>query len=244
MGPRETPRATIRQAFEEFLNERSSTLPPSESRLYRHVLRFLELCLNHHGYRNLDEEARSRYERLYRDFGSGGLEFTELFEPEKILPELDFFTGPFLKKDVHTSERVLRRAKDVVLDLRQWLVDRDYLTPETVLENEAMSRAREKVKNRLRRHIPRLRRSVVSVDPANLSDDDYVLFDDHLVGRVEAGEIWLRVHRAAVPDEIGPVALPEEVTRHLRRGFTLCCSLGRLRGRWRLLEFSDINPRG
>jgi hypothetical protein len=243
MGPRNAPDTTIQQVLREYLKERSRDLPPQEHRLYGHVVLFLEVCMNHYGYRNLDEEGRERYERLYRDFGSGGREFAELFGPEMLLPELDFFTTTYLKKEVHTSEKVMRKAKDVVSDLRLWLVQRGHLTPEALEEHEKSVRARERRKRGLRPFFGRIARALVAVDPESLAEDDYVPLDDHLVGRVERGRIWLRVHRTGAPDEIGPIALPEELTRHLRRGFTFCCSLGRLAGRWRLLEFSGIHPR-
>jgi len=244
MGPQRTPGASIQNVLSEFLEDRGRDLAPPESRLYRHVLLFLALCINNYGHRNLDEESRERYERLYRDVDSGGRDFFELFGPEMLLPELDFFTGTFLKTDVHTSEKVVRKAKDVVSDLRSWLLQRDYVTTKALEDQERSLRARERVKRRLRPLARRVSRSLVSVDPATLAEEDYVALDDHMVDRVEAGRVWLRVHRRAAPEEIGPVTLPEELTRHLRRGFTLCCSLGRLRGRWRLVEFSEVHPRG
>lgn len=244
MGPQSTPGASIQNVLREFLEDRGRDLALPESRLYRHVVLFLELCINNYGHRNLDEESRERYERLYRDFDSGGRDFFELFGPELLLPELDFFTGTFLKKEVHTTEKVVRKATDVVSELRGWLVKRGYVTPMALEEHEESTRARERLKRRLRPLARQVSRSLVSVDPATLAEDDYVALDDHLVGRVEAGRVWLRVHRTAAPEEIGPVSLPQELTRHLRRGFILCCSLGRLRGRWRLVEFSEIHPRG
>jgi hypothetical protein len=242
MDPQIAPAASIQHVLREFLEARDRVLAPPESRLYRHVVLFLELCINNYGHRNLDEESRERYERLYRDFDSGGREFYELFGPELLLPELDFFTDTFLKKEVHTSEKVVRRAKDVVFDLRAWLVGAGYLAPGALEAQEETVRARERLKRRLRPLARRVSRSLVSLDPSTLAEEDFVELDDHIVGRVEPGRVWLRVHRTAAPEEIGPVALPEELTRHLRRGFTLCCALGRLRGRWRLVEFSEVHP--
>jgi len=244
MGPQMAPGASIQSVLQEFLEDRGRDLALPESRLYRHVVLFLELCINNYGHRNLDEESRERYERLYRDFDSGGRDFFELFGPELLLPELDFFTGTFLKKEVHTSDKVVRKAKDVVSELRLWLVKRGHVTAKALEDHEESVKTRERLKRRLRPMARRVERTLVSLDPSTLAEDDYVALDDHLVDRVEAGRVWLRVHRTAAPEEIGPVALPDEITRHLRRGFTLCCSLGRLRGRWRLLEFSDIHPRG
>ena len=58
--------ASIQNVLRDFLEERGRDQSPSESRLYRHVVLFLELCINNYGHRNLDEESRERYERLYR----------------------------------------------------------------------------------------------------------------------------------------------------------------------------------
>ncbi len=244
MGPQIAPGASIQNVLREFLEDRGRDLAPLEFRLYRHVLLFLELCINNYGHRNLDEESRERYERLYRDFDSGGRDFFELFGPELLLPELDFFTGTFLKREVHTSDKVMRKAKDVVSDLRLWLLKRGHVTAKALEDHEENLRTRERLKRRLRPMARRVSRSLVSLDPSTLAEDDYVALDDHLLGRVEPGRVWLRVHRTAAPEEIGPILLAEELTRHLKRGWTLCCSLGRLRGRWRLLEFSEVHPRG
>ena len=244
MGPQIAPGASIQNVLREFLEDRGRDLAPLEFRLYRHVVLFLELCINNYGHRNLDEESRERYERLYRDFDSGGRDFFELFGPELLLPELEFFTGTFLKKEVHTSEKVVRKANVVVSELRLWLLKRGHVTAKALEDHEESLRARERLKRRLRPMARRVSRSLVSLDPSTLAEDDYVDLDDHLVGRVEPGRVWLRVHRTAAPEEIGPVVLPQELTRHLRTGWTLCCSLGRLRGRWRFVELSEIHPRG
>lgn len=234
---------SIQSVLREFLEERSRDLSPREFRLYRHVVLFLELCINNYGHRNLDEASRDRYERLYRDFDSGR-DFFEVFGPEHLLPELDFFADTFLKKEVHTSDKVVRKAKDVVGELRGWLLSRGFLTAEVLDEHQERSRIRERLKRRLRPLAREAARKQVALDPESLSDGDYVALDDHLVDRVEPGRVWLRVHRTSVPEEVGPITLPKDLTRHLRRGFTLCCSLGRLRGRWRLVEFSEVHPRG
>ena len=244
MGPQIAPGASIQNVLREFLEDRGRDLAPLEFRLYRHVVLFLELCINNYGHRNLDEESRERYERLYRDFDSGGRDFFELFGPELLLPELEFFTGTFLKREVHTSEKVVRKAGDVVSELRLWLLKRGHVTAKALEDHEESLRARERLKRRLRPMARRVSRSLVSLDPSTLAEDDYVDLDDHLLGRVEPGRVWLRVHRTAAPEEIGPVVLPQELTRHLRTGWTLCCSLGRLRGRWRFVELSEIHPRG
>ena len=215
MGPQIAPGASIQSVLREFLEDRGRDLAPLEFRLYRHVILFLELCINNYGHRNLDEESRERYERLYRDFDSGGRDFFELFGPELLLPELEFFTGTFLKREVHTSEKVVRKAGDVVSELRLWLLKRGHVTAKALEDHEESLRARERLKRRLRPMARRVSRSLVSLDPSTLAEDDYVDLDDHLLGRVEPGRVWLRVHRTAAPEEIGPIMLAEELTRFI-----------------------------
>src|SRR3989304_4675168 len=99
MGPQIAPGASIQNVLREFLEDRGRDLAPLEFRLYRHVVLFLELCINNYGHRNLDEENRERYDRLYRDFDSGGRGFFELFGPGLLLPGLGFFTRPVLQRD-------------------------------------------------------------------------------------------------------------------------------------------------
>jgi hypothetical protein len=250
MGPQggcasvaQTGSATIQDVLSEFLEDRSRGLQPVEVRLYRHVVLFLQLCINNYGHRNLDEESRERYERLNHRGEGYGQDFFELFGPEHLVPELDFFRGAFLKTDVHTTDKVMRKAKEVVSELRVWLVARGYLSPERLEELDRNVKARDRLKKRLRPLLRRFRRTLVSVDASLVAEEDYIAPDSHLVGCVEPGRVWLRVHRRAAPEEIGPVTLPEELTRHLRRGFTLWCSLARLRGRWRLVEIAEVHPR-
>jgi hypothetical protein len=242
MGPQCAAGACIQDVLLDFLEDRGRDQSLADSRLYRHVALFLELCINNYGHRKLDPANRERYERLYRDL-DGGRDFFELFGPEFLLPELDFFTGVFLEKEVHTSERVVRRAADVVSDLREWLVAKGHLTPNALAEHDERMKNQARLHRRLRPLARQISRRLVSVDPSTLAGDDYVGLDYHLIDRVEPGRVWLRVHRTAAPEEIGPIVLPEEVTAALRPEWTLCCSLGRLRGRWRLVEFEEIHPR-
>ncbi|HEY7820354.1 MAG TPA: hypothetical protein VIG29_19170 [Vicinamibacteria bacterium] len=244
MGPRVAPDATIQNVLREFVEERERRLPLPDSRLYRHVLLFLEVCINNYGHRNLDEEGRDWYERLYRDENSGRRHFYELFGPDLLLSELGFFTDRFLKTDVHTTEKVIAGAGRVVSDLKSWLVEKGYVSRKSIEQKDREAEVRDRLIRRVRPVLRKMSRSLVSVEPSTLAGEDSVPLDDHLVSRVEPARVWLRVHRCATPEEIGPVELPEELTRQLRPGFTLLCSVARLRGRWRLTEIEEVHPNG
>jgi hypothetical protein len=244
MGPRVAPDVTIQDVLRQFVEERERKLGPPDSRLYRHVLLFLEVCVNNYGHRNLDEEGRDWYERLYRDPNGGRRLFHELFGPELLLSELGFFTNRFLKSDVHTTDKVIAGADGVICDLKAWLVEKGYVSRKSIEQKDREAEVRERLIRRLRPLLRKISRHLVRVEPSTLSGEDSVPLDDHLVSRVEPTRVWLRVHRSAAPEEIGPVDLPEELTRHLRPGFTLLCSVARLRGRWRLTEIEELHPNG
>lgn len=233
---------SIRAALERFLEERRSTLPPDEVRLYRHVLFFLALCINNYGHRNLDLDERDLCEK--HRFAAFGTErdFFEIFGPEKLLPELSFFSNRFLDRDVHTSRRVTDRAPDVVEDLEAWLVATGLVTSVAVQVERGRARRRATAALRCRRITRRLEKRVLSVDPTALAAADYVPEDHHIVIRTGPGKIWLRVYRSPVAEEIGPLLVPPETRRGLVEGARLRCALGRVRGRWHFVELSELLP--
>ncbi len=251
MSPHSTPAAlaavaavpTIQNVLQDFLEDRRRALPPVDFRLYQHVIFFLEYCVNNRGYRNLDETERARYERLYHD-SRGGTQFFEIFGPEMLLPELADFADFYIRKEVHTSERTTKKAREVVSDLREWLQKSGTLPPSVLLEQEERDRESRRSRRGLLRLARLVSRHMVSVEPSMLASEDHVAQDYHLVSRVEPGRIWLRVYRSAAPEEMGPLHFPRGAAERLRVGWSLRCALGRLRGRWQLVELEEIYARG
>lgn len=234
---------TIQSALRDFLEDCRRRLGPVELRLHQHVIFFLELCINNYGHRNLAEADRARYERLFFAPAAEARDFFEIFGPERLLPELDFFSGAYLHEDVHVSDRVTEKSREVVSNLRDWLVRSGRIPAAVAEEQDRLARERASLSHRLRRLARLLSRQVISVDRASLEDADSIGCDDHAILRVEPGRVWLRVYRCGEPEEVGPIVLAVEVTSQLRAGWNLCGALARLRGRWHLVEVAYIYPR-
>jgi len=244
MSPRQSsPAPTITSVLSEFSEDRKSTLRPEEHRAYCRVLFFLELCINNYGHRNLDGEERAFCEKNYHAGGHAQRHFFEVFGPSKLLPELDFFAAVYVKRDVFTSERIEEKAPLVVEDLRSWLVERGYVTRADIDASSQATTRRTKLRTRTRRAARLLAERALSVDPVLFTDHDYIDTDDHPITRVDPGRFWLRVYRAAEPEEIGPLVAPLAATKSLRVGWNLSCALARVRGRWQIVGVDEVYPR-
>ncbi len=235
------PTSTIRQVLSEYLETRAATLAPCEVSAYRRILFFLELCINNYGHRNLPEDERALCEKHYRA-PDCERHFFEVFGPEKLLPELDFFAEIYIRRNVFTSERIEKKASCVVDDLRLWLVERGYVSRGEVEASKALARERNKLGRRARRAARLLAESAIRVDPLFFADRDYIDTDDHPISRIGPGRFWLRVYRNAEPEDIGPLLAPEAATKSLRVGWNLSCALARVQGRWRIVGVDEVYP--
>jgi len=240
--PDPTPPATIRSALEEFARERQGELPSHQSRLVRRVLLFLALCINNYGHRNLGEEERDELERHFYAPGEAQRHFFEVFGPEKLLAELEFFHGSYLRTDVQTTEQVEKQAESVVADLRQWLVEKGYLDP-AALAAEKVRAERSRSKKHRAAKAKRELAKLVAEGPLPASDDGFVPRDHHLIARIEPGKVWLRVYRGPTAERIGPIQVPVEISETLEVGWSVCAALRRDGLKWGFTDVSEIYPR-
>ena len=232
---------SIQDVLSEFASERRSTLDAGELAVYRRVLFFLELCINNYGHRNLDPEERALCERLYH--APEERHFFEIFGPDKLLFELDFFASVYVRTDVFTSRAIEERAAAVVEDLTAWLVERGHVSAADVRAAQETALRRRKLRSRASQLARLLSRRAVVVDPHFFTERDYIALDDHAITRIDPGRLWLRVYRGAEPFEVGPLLAPLDATKSLRVGWTLSCALARIRGRWCLAAVDEVYPR-
>ena len=71
-------------------------------------------------------------------------------------------------------------------------------------------------------------------------DDEDVLEGQFTITRILDDRLWLEEFLGGA--EIGPVALPRELVRDCRVGWTISGALARVRGKWRLLEAWTVYP--
>jgi hypothetical protein len=234
----------IRRVLEEFLDQQRARLRPRTLARYEAVLDLLRSHLNGYAHECLSAPEAARFERSYNAEGEEHREFCDLFGPEQIVESLDSFLGYFMIRKVIAGEDFLRAAGTVTKKLSKWLAGKGYVSQKAAGEATETSAAAARDLPRAERAAQILRDAAarLDIDVAQLAEEDYLEFDHFTIARVEPGRIWLEVREHRKMRERGPIPASEPATRWLRPGWTISCSLGRVRKSWRLLEVANVYP--
>jgi hypothetical protein len=228
---------TIAVVLAQFLDEQEQRLAPKTVAQYRDVVELLQHYLNEYAYASLDQRDAKRYERLRGAVGGTPREFSTIFGPEHILPNVGEFLGYFMVRKVMASRALLRAAGTVTKRLAAWLAERGYVNAEAaeLAKERGAEAARELPKaDDLATRLQTLADGWVSPDAADQIEDHFQ------ITRVERGKIWL----TGLIDgrECGPIQLPEEISQRCQVGWTVSGVIGRVGRRWQLIEAWNVYP--
>lgn len=234
----------ICRVLDEFIDAQHTRLAPRTLARYEAVLELLQSYLNGYAHERLSVAEAARFERAYNAEGEAHREFCDLFGPEKIVASLDNFLGYFMIRKVVAGEDFLRAAGTVTKKLSKWLEERGHVSHEAAGDAMQTSAAAARDLPRAERAARILREAGdrLGVDVARLAAKDYLQFDHFTITRVEPGRLWIEVREDRKMRERGPIPAPEAATRWLRPGWTVSCSLGRVRKVWRLIEVANVYP--
>jgi hypothetical protein len=219
------------------LAERRKRLSALGFRKYEAIIEFLKLHLNGYAYENLSPFDRKRWDRA---FNSGDEDaYCKLFGADKIPGEVGAFVGYFMIRKVVAPKTVTASTGRVITDLLDWLVGQGLLKQEEVADARARAAAAssdlpnaEKLAGLL---LELAQRSTVDVH--SLADNDYI--EDQLtISRVEPGVLWFEGDRG----EIGPLQVGPAITHLARPGWSVNLVMGRVQGRWQVVEVGDVYP--
>jgi hypothetical protein len=237
------PNPNIEQVLGEFLAEQKRRLKPATFSNYESVIDLLRSHLNGYAYDGLSRAESALFKKHYNAEGKEHREFCEIFGPDKIVESFSGFLGYFMVRKVLAGEELKRAAGTVTKKLSKWLVEKGYTSQELALEGSEEGAAAA-------RNLPRAERAArllyedtnrTALDPNSLSDEDYQDFDHYTIVKIEPGKLWMESFTGG-EELIGPVRAPEKATTLLRTGWNISCSLGRIRGQWRLLEMGNVYP--
>jgi hypothetical protein len=227
---------TIAVVLAEFLEEQRPRLAPKIFAQYQDVVELLQHCLNGYGYLTLRELDAKRFDQRFTAPGDAHREFCELFGPEYILPNVGEFLGYFMVRKVSASQALLRAAGTVTKKLAAWLAEKGYADTEIVkvATEQGAAAARDLPKAEA------LATRLAAFAEAHDEGDAVEASEDHFrITRVEPGRIWLE---GLDGREHGPIRLPQALSRQCEVGWTISGVVGRVGGRWQLLEAWNVYP--
>ncbi len=236
---------TIDQVFEKFLAVQRERLKPKTISKYEDVLDLLRHHMNGYAYDTLSPAESALFDKHYNAEGDEYREFCQLFGPDKIIENLSSFFGYFMIRKVMAGQDLKRAAGTVTKKLSKWLAVEGYVSDADarVGVDEGTEAARDLPKAERATQILDHAAEILAIYPNDLADKDYLEFDQFTISKIEPGKLWLEGLMSRAKNPYGPVLVPDSATKLLRNGWDISCSLGRVRGKWRIIEVANIYPR-
>lgn len=225
---------TIAEVLAEFLDQERERLGDRTYRRYEEVIDLLTICLDRYAYAPLTGEDRARFDRLYDAEGEEHREFTEIFGPDEILPNIGEFLGYFVPHKVMAGKELLRASGTVTKKLAKWLAAEGYVEEDDadVAAERGAAAARDLPAADSLAQL--LDRSVE--EGATLKDEEEGYF---AFTRAKPGKVWVESDAGL---EFGPIRLPEQVAELCTIGWTFSGIIGRHGKSWYLIEVWNVYP--
>ncbi len=228
---------TIAEVLAQFLTDQHERLAPKTFAQYEHVVELLRQSLDGYAYEALDEPDAKLFDRLYNAEGNEHREFCEIFGPAHILPNVGPFLNYFMVRKVIAGKDLLRAAGTVTKKLATWLVEKGYARVEEASDAAERGAAATRDLPKAKELASRLRR--FAKDQERGDEDDEV--EDHFtITRVGRDKVWLE----GMLDgrELGPIDVPEDISRRCKVGWTFSGVVGRVGKMWWIVEAWNVYP--
>src|SRR5262249_18824359 len=197
----------------QFLVEQQARVSPATYRKYETVVDLFKAYCERYWPGHSDE-----YDRVTKASGT----FCGTYGPEDILGGYSEFLGYFMPHKVLGSKETMKAAGTVTKKLAKWLAAKGYGGEGEDGVDEAKRAAKELPATQ--DLLDLLGDYVAAEAPADDECERFV--EDHLlVKRVEPGKLWLEPF-TATGEVIGPITVPEEVTRQCKEGWDIGGVLG------------------
>ena len=228
---------TIAAVLKQFLADQRGRLAAKTFANYELAIDLFQHSLNNYAWQTLDKPNAELFDRLYKAQGAEHREFCEIFGPAYILPNVGEFLNYYMIRKVMAGQERLRAAGTVTKNLAAWLAEKGYVTV------EAAGRAAERG-GRAARELPKADElaSLLSefAEDQERGDGDAEIEDHFTLTRVEPGKLWIARMSGR---EIGPIDVPEEISRRCTVGWAISGRVGRFGKTWRLVEAWNVYPR-
>jgi len=222
------PDKTIDQLFEGFLADQEARLSPKTYDKYEGIIHPYRSYLERYwpGHSGKDYDAITKAKGTY----------CGTFGAEDITPGFSEFLGYFMPRKVIAGNETMKAAGTVIKKLARWLVEKGYTEDDESTRELVGTTARD---------LPASQKLLDRLDDwlaENAPEDRGREVEGHFwIKRVEPGRIWLESILSR-EREIGPIPVPEKITRACKVGWDVGGVVGETAQGWRLVEVWNISP--
>ncbi len=222
------PDKTIDQLFEGFLADQEARLSPKTFDKYEGTIHLYRSYLERYwpGHSGKDCEVITQAKGTY----------CGTFGAEDITTGFSEFLGYFMPRKVIAGNETMKAAGTVIKKLARWLVEKGYAEDDESTRELAGTAARD---------LPASQKLLDRLDDwlAENAPEDYGReVEGHFsIRRVEPGRLWLEPILSR-EREIGPIPVPEKITRVCKVGWDVGGVVGETAQGWRLVEVWNISP--
>jgi hypothetical protein len=168
-----------------------------------------------------------------------GARYCDTFGPEEIPEGYSEFLGYFMPRKVIAGEDTMRAAGTVTKKLTRWLVEKGYLAADEADDAREDTREMGRDLGACRKVLRLLDQYIDESAPEEVGGK---LIEDHFwISRVEPGRLWLDP-LLSEGGTLGPVAVPEAVSRLCREGWDIGGVVCKTRADCRFVEVWNVSP--
>lgn len=228
---------TIKQVFDEFLEEQQVRLKPRTYGGYEDAIYLFEQCLNSYAYQYLDDKDSKLFDKLYNEKNK---EFCELFGPDKIgSSEIGEFLDYFMIRKVMGSEELMKTLGRVMRKFVKWMNEKGYMN-EGEYDNSA------EIVDELKDELPKVV-ELSSLIYEYIEDNPPEEFSESVDGyfrviKIEPRKLWLEDY-IACGGTLGPVSVSTEISSMCKEGWVIYLELGKTSKGWQMLVSGTVYPK-
>jgi hypothetical protein len=225
----------IDEALNRFLDEQRERLAPRTFRSYADVIGLLRDCMNGYGPNLLSGADHDRWRRAY-DAGDEEAFCTQM-DASYIDSMLGEFLGYYMIRKVMAGQELLKASGTVTKKLVGWLAEHGVI-------DQAAAASRTEHATEAARDLPKAERladalyELTLACPVRSPETAQRWIDDGIsmrITRVGPGKMWFE-------GDVGPLAVPREVSELAQVGWQVTAVLAFARNRWWLVEVGNVYP--
>jgi len=226
--------STIKSVLQQYLDDCNASKKVGKATREEAIDLFMD-SLNGYAYQSLSKEETKIFEHYFELEDDGHKEFCQVFGADKILENIGEFVGYFLIRKVMASATFLGKAAKEIEQLCYWLEKNKFVNSEDAREGASRAATAARV-------LPRSEKAAQLLCAAaqQYYDIAKVVEEGTMdITKVSSDSIWLCPIGGK---EVGPIFLPQQITKLLEVGWEINCALAKHRSKWLIVEVGNIYP--